>query len=174
MNPVPDSFGSLVFNDSVMRQRLPKDVFRQVQLSMTDGKRLDSAAATVVANAMKDWAIEKGATHFSHWFQPMTGITAEKHDSFLSPVGGGRVIMEFSGKELIQGNQTPPAFLPAACVPPLRPEAIRPGIPPLMPLSRMAFCVFPRHSAPTGERRWTRRRRCCAPWRPSTARVCAF
>ena len=104
MNPVPDSFGSLVFNDSVMRQRLPKDVFRQVQLSMTDGKRLDSAAATVVANAMKDWAIEKGATHFSHWFQPMTGITAEKHDSFLSPVGGGRVIMEFSGKELIQGE----------------------------------------------------------------------
>ena len=110
MNPVPDSFGSLVFNDSVMRQRLPKDVFRQVQLSMTDGKRLDSAAATVVANAMKDWAIEKGATHFSHWFQPMTGITAEKHDSFLSPVGGGRVIMEFSGKELIQGEPDASSF----------------------------------------------------------------
>ena len=110
MNPVPDSFGSLVFNDSVMRQRLPKDVFRQVQLSMNDGKRLDSAAATVVANAMKDWAIEKGATHFSHWFQPMTGITAEKHDSFLSPVGGGRVIMEFSGKELIQGEPDASSF----------------------------------------------------------------
>ena len=110
MNPVPESFGSLVFNDSVMRQRLPKDVFRQVQLSMTDGKRLDSAAATVVANAMKDWAIEKGATHFSHWFQPMTGITAEKHDSFLSPVGGGRVIMEFSGKELIQGEPDASSF----------------------------------------------------------------
>ncbi|MBR0199488.1 MAG: glutamine synthetase III [Oscillospiraceae bacterium] len=110
MNPVPDSFGSLVFNDSVMRQRLPKDVFRQVQLSMNEGKRLDSAAATVVANAMKDWAIEKGATHFSHWFQPMTGITAEKHDSFLSPVGGGRVIMEFSGKELIQGEPDASSF----------------------------------------------------------------
>ena len=110
MNPVPESFGSMVFNDSVMRQRLPKDVFRQVQLSMTDGKRLDSAAATVVANAMKDWAIEKGATHYSHWFQPMTGITAEKHESFLSPVGGGRVIMEFSGKELIQGEPDASSF----------------------------------------------------------------
>ena len=110
MNPVPESFGSMVFNDSVMRQRLPKDVFRQVQLSMSDGKRLDSAAATVVANAMKDWAIEKGATHYSHWFQPMTGITAEKHESFLSPVGGGRVIMEFSGKELIQGEPDASSF----------------------------------------------------------------
>ena len=110
MNQIPETFGSMVFNDSVMRQRLPKEVFRQVQLSMTEGKRLDSAAATVVANAMKDWAIEKGATHFSHWFQPMTGITAEKHDSFLSPVGGGRVIMEFSGKELIQGEPDASSF----------------------------------------------------------------
>ena len=110
MNPVPESFGSMVFNDSVMRQRLPKDVFQQVQLSMSEGKRLDSAAATVVANALKDWAIEKGATHYSHWFQPMTGITAEKHESFLSPVGGGRVIMEFSGKELIQGEPDASSF----------------------------------------------------------------
>ena len=110
MNPVPESFGSMVFNDSVMRQRLPKDVFHQVQLSMSEGKRLDSAAATVVANALKDWAIEKGATHYSHWFQPMTGITAEKHESFLSPVGGGRVIMEFSGKELIQGEPDASSF----------------------------------------------------------------
>ena len=104
MNTVTDVFGSMVFNDSVMRARLPKDVFKQVQRSINEGKRLDSAAATVVANAMKDWAIEKGATHFTHWFQPMTGITAEKHDSFISPVDGGKVIMEFSGKELIQGE----------------------------------------------------------------------
>ncbi len=110
MNTVTDTFGSMVFNDSVMRARLPKDVFRQVQLSMNEGKRLDSAAATVVANAMKDWAIEKGATHFTHWFQPMTGITAEKHDSFISPVGGGKVIMEFSGKELIQGEPDASSF----------------------------------------------------------------
>jgi glutamine synthetase len=100
----------MVFNESVMRQRLPKDVFKQVQLSINNGKRLDITAATVVANAMKDWAIEKGATHFTHWFQPMTGITAEKHDSFISPVGDGRVIMEFSGKELIQGEPDASSF----------------------------------------------------------------
>ncbi len=110
MNTVTEIFGSMVFNDSVMRERLPKDVFRQVQRSMNEGRRLDSAAAAVVANAMKDWAIEKGATHFTHWFQPMTGITAEKHDSFLAPVGGGKVIMEFSGKELIQGEPDASSF----------------------------------------------------------------
>ena len=110
MNTVTEHFGSMVFNDSVMRARLPKDVFKQVQRSMLQGKRLDSAAATVVANAMKDWAIEKGATHFTHWFQPMTGITAEKHDSFISPVDGGKVIMEFSGKELIQGEPDASSF----------------------------------------------------------------
>lgn len=110
MNTVTELFGSMVFNDSVMRERLPKDVFKQVQRSIKDGRRLDSAAATVVANAMKDWAIEKGATHFTHWFQPMTGITAEKHDSFISPIDGGRVIMEFSGKELIQGEPDASSF----------------------------------------------------------------
>ena len=110
MNTVTEIFGSMVFNDSVMRARLPKDVFKQVQRSMLQGKRLDSAAATVVANAMKDWAIEKGATHYTHWFQPMTGITAEKHDSFISPVDGGKVIMEFSGKELIQGEPDASSF----------------------------------------------------------------
>ena len=110
MSSVTESFGSMVFNESVMRQRLPKDVFKQVQRSINNGKRLDITAATVVANAMKDWAIEKGATHFTHWFQPMTGITAEKHDSFISPVGDGRVIMEFSGKELIQGEPDASSF----------------------------------------------------------------
>ena len=110
MSNVTEKFGSMVFNDSVMRARLPKEIFQQVQRSMKDGKRLDSSAATVVANAMKDWAIEKGATHFTHWFQPMTGITAEKHDSFIAPVDGGRVIMEFSGKELIQGEPDASSF----------------------------------------------------------------
>jgi len=110
MSTVTELFGSMVFNDSVMRERLPKDTFKQVQRSINDGKRLDSATATVVANAMKDWAIEKGATHFTHWFQPMTGITAEKHDSFISPTAGGKVIMEFSGKELIQGEPDASSF----------------------------------------------------------------
>ena len=110
MSTVTEIFGCNVFNDSVMRERLPKDVFMQVQRSINDGKRLDSAAATVVANAMKDWAIEKGATHFTHWFQPMTGITAEKHDSFITPASDGRVIMEFSGKELIKGEPDASSF----------------------------------------------------------------
>ncbi|MDY4635072.1 MAG: glutamine synthetase III, partial [Candidatus Limivicinus sp.] len=107
---VTEIFGCDVFNDSVMRSRLPKDVFKQVQRSMNEGKRLDSAAATVVANAMKDWAIEKGATHFTHWFQPMTGVTAEKHDSFIAPVDGGKIIMEFSGKELVRGEPDASSF----------------------------------------------------------------
>ena len=109
-NTMTEAFGSMVFNDSVMRARLPREIYRQLQCSIVDGKRLGSEAATVVANAMKDWAIEKGVTHFTHWFQPMTGITAEKHDSFISPVDGGRVIMEFSGKELIQGESDASSF----------------------------------------------------------------
>ena len=110
MKNVSETFGSMVFNDSVMQERLPKEIYKQVQLSIKDGQRLERGTADVVANAMKDWAIEKGVTHFTHWFQPMTGITAEKHDSFITPVEGGRVIMEFSGKELIQGEPDASSF----------------------------------------------------------------
>ena len=104
MYSVAEIFGIKVFNDAVMKQRLPKETYRALVAAMGIGKRLDIVVANVVANAMKDWAIEQGATHFTHWFQPMTGITAEKHDSFISPTDGGNVIMEFSGKELIQGE----------------------------------------------------------------------
>ncbi len=110
MSTVAEIFGSMVFNDSAMRKYLPEDIFQQVQRSINEGKRLSREAAEVVANAMKDWAMEKGATHYSHWFQPMTGITAEKHDSFISPAGAGKVIMEFSGKELIQGEPDASSF----------------------------------------------------------------
>ena len=110
MNNMSEMFGSMVFNDSVMQARLPKEIYEQVRQCIKLGSRLDSKTADVVANAMKDWSIEKGVTHFTHWFQPMTGITAEKHDSFLSPVGDGRVIMEFSGKELIQGEPDASSF----------------------------------------------------------------
>ena len=103
-------FGENVFGDSVMQDRLPKDIYKQVQLTIKNGKKLDINVANVVANAMKDWAVEKGATHFTHWFHPMTGITAEKHDSFISPVDGGKVIMEFSGKELVQGEPDASSF----------------------------------------------------------------
>ena len=110
MRNVTEYFGENVFNESVMKARLPKDTFKQVQAAIYNGKRLDPSAAAVVANAIKDWAIEKGATHYTHWFQPMTGITAEKHDSFISPASDGRVIMEFSGKELIQGEPDASSF----------------------------------------------------------------
>ncbi len=110
MADVTKIFGANVFNETVMKSRLPKETFKLVQRAIHNNKRLDSATATIVANAMKDWAIEKGATHYTHWFQPMTGITAEKHDSFITPAPDGKVIMEFSGKELIQGETDASSF----------------------------------------------------------------
>ena len=107
---IPELFGSMVFNDHVMKERLPKETYKALKKTMELGKHLDPSIAGVVANAMKDWAVEKGATHFTHWFQPMTGITAEKHDSFISPEGNGTVIMEFSGKELVKGEPDASSF----------------------------------------------------------------
>ncbi len=107
---IPELFGSMVFNDAVMRERLPKDVYQALRKTMANGTHLELDVANVVANAMKEWAIEKGATHFTHWFQPMTGITAEKHDSFIMPDGTGRVIMEFSGKALVKGEPDASSF----------------------------------------------------------------
>ena len=110
MSNTSDIFASMVFNDSIMREKLPKDIYRAMQNTIRRGKRLDLDVANVVATAMKDWAIELGATHYTHWFQPMTGITAEKHDSFISPVDDGHVIMEFSGKELVRGEPDASSF----------------------------------------------------------------
>ncbi|MBQ8229029.1 MAG: glutamine synthetase III [Clostridia bacterium] len=110
MSKISELFGSMVFNDTVMHDRLPKEIYRSLRKTIDEGKELDLSVANVVASAMKDWAIEKGATHYSHWFQPMTGITAEKHDSFLSPQGDGTIIMEFSGKELIKGEPDASSF----------------------------------------------------------------
>ena len=110
MSHLTEIFASMVFNEGVMKQRLPKDTYQALKETIKLGKQLDIRVANVVANAMKDWAVEKGATHFTHWFQPMTGITAEKHDSFISPNGNGSVIMEFSGKELIKGEPDASSF----------------------------------------------------------------
>ena len=107
---VPEIFGSMAFGDAAMKERLPKNVYRALQQTIREGTPLDPAIADAVANAMKDWALSKGATHFTHWFQPMTGITAEKHDSFLTPTGGGAALMEFSGKELIKGEPDASSF----------------------------------------------------------------
>ncbi|MCI6457514.1 MAG: glutamine synthetase III [Clostridium sp.] len=110
MERISKIFGSLVFNDNVMKERLPKDIYDVLKNTIHQGKPIDIKIANVVANTMKDWAIENGATHFTHWFQPMTGITAEKHDSFISPTNDGNVIMEFSGKELIKGEPDGSSF----------------------------------------------------------------
>ena len=110
MKKIPEIFGSMVFNDDVMRERLPKEVFKSLTQTIATGGTIDASIADVVANAMKDWAIEKGATHYTHWFQPLTGVTAEKHDSFISPVGNCKIVMEFSGKELIKGESDASSF----------------------------------------------------------------
>ncbi len=107
---IPEIFGEAVFNETVMRERLPKEVYESLMRSIRSGSTIDPTIADVVANEMKDWAVEKGATHFTHWFQPLTGVTAEKHDAFISPVSGGKIAMEFSGKELIKGESDASSF----------------------------------------------------------------
>ncbi|MBQ8643013.1 MAG: glutamine synthetase III [Clostridia bacterium] len=110
MASVTEYFGCLSFDDSAMRARLPKDTYKSLKKTIDEGKSLDINVANIVANAMKDWAIEKGCTHYTHWFQPLTGVTAEKHDSFISPIGDGNIIMEFSGKELVRGESDASSF----------------------------------------------------------------
>jgi len=110
MDKVTPIFGENVFNETVMKARLPKETFKQLMKTINDGEKLNPAVANVVANAMKEWACEKGATHFTHWFQPLTGVTAEKHDSFIQPSSDGKIIMEFSGKELVQGEPDASSF----------------------------------------------------------------
>ena len=110
MQTVSDYFGSMVFDDRVMRATLSADVYRSLKKTIDRGTQLDISVANAVANAMKDWAVAHGATHYTHWFQPLTGITAEKHDSFITPAPNGSVIMEFSGKELIKGEPDASSF----------------------------------------------------------------
>ena len=107
---IPEIYGSCVFDDSAMRERLPKKFYKELKETIENGTELRPELAEAVANAMKDWAIEHGATHYTHWFQPMTGITAEKHDAFISPTDDGKAIMEFSGKELIKGEPDASSF----------------------------------------------------------------
>lgn len=107
---ISEYFGCLSFDDTTMKERLPKETYRSLKKTIDENKQLDIGVANIVANAMKDWAIEKGCTHYTHWFQPLSGVTAEKHDSFISPIGDGKVIMEFSGKELVRGEPDASSF----------------------------------------------------------------
>ena len=119
---VEEIFGSKVFDESVMREKLAKDTFRELEKTIREGKQLNIKIANAVAHAMKEWALEQGATHYTHWFQPMTGVTAEKHDGFINPDKDGKVIMEFSGKELIKGEPAYPIrlLLPSRSTPALQ------------------------------------------------------
>ena len=110
MANIPEIFGSMVFNDATMKERLPKATYKALKKTIDLGEPLDLSVANVVANAMKDWAVEKGCTHYTHWFQPMTGVTAEKHDSFIDPESNGTAIMEFGGKELVKGEPDASSF----------------------------------------------------------------
>ena len=165
MSTVPELFGSMVFDDRVMRARLSADVYRSLRDTMNKGKKLDLSVANAVADAMCAWAVENGATHFTHWFQPLTGITAEKHDGFISPAPDSHVIMKFSGKELITGEPDASSFPSGGLRATFEARGYTPGTRPPMLLLKKRRSVSPRLSAPTAARLWIKRRRCCAAWR---------
>ena len=155
MKHVSDYFGSLVFDDRVMKARLSSEVYQSLKKTIDEGAKLDISVANAVATAMKDWAIANGATHYTHWFQPLTGITAEKHDSFITPAPDGRVIMEFSGLELIKGEPDASSF----------PSGGLHGILHPMHSSKEKPCVFPLHFVLMQGKHWIRKHHCSDPWR---------
>lgn len=149
---IPELYGSLVFNDKVMRSKLPKDMYKALKKTIESGTHLELDVANSVAVAMKEWATENGATHYTHWFQPMTNVTAEKHDSFISPTGDGQVIMDFSGKELVKVSRMLPVSRQAVFVPHSRQEDIQHGIRHHRHSSKTEPFTFLQHSAPTAEK----------------------
>lgn len=170
---VVEIFGENVFNDAVMQARLPKKVYKELKQTMEEGKELTLEIADVVAHEMKEWAIEKGATHYSHWFQPLTGVTAEKHDAFITaPKADGKVLMSFSGKELIKGEPDASSFPSGGLRATLRQEDIQHGIVLHRRLCARMLQVQPfasqQHSVHIQEKHWIRKLHCFAPWRPST------
>ena len=145
---IPELYGSLVFNDKVMRSKLPKDMYKALKKTIESGTHLELDVANSVAVAMKEWATENGATHYTHWFQPMTNVTAEKHDSFISPTGDGQVIMDFSGKELVKGEPDASSFPSGG----LRATFEARGYTAWDPTSKTEPFTFLQHSAPTAEK----------------------
>ena len=155
-------YGSLVFNEHVMKERLPSATYKSLKATLQRGAALDLDLANIVASVMRDWAIENGATHYTHWYQPLTGITSEKHDSFLSPNRDGTAIMEFSGKELVKGESDTSSFPNGGLRATAEARATPHGIPPATPSSRMAPCASPPPSAAGPAKRSTRKPLCCA------------
>ena len=176
---VADIFGENVFNDTIMKERLPKNVYKNLKLTMEGVQELSLADADVIANAMKDWAIEKGATHYTHWFQPLTGTTAEKHDSFISaPKSDGKVLMEFSGKELIKGEPDASSFPSGGLRATFEArgytawDCTSPAL--YVKVPRVLLFVSLQHSALTQVRLLTRRLHYFVQWMPSTSRLFVF
>ena len=162
---IPEIYGSLVFNDKIMREKLPKDMYKALKKTIENGTHLELDVANSVAVAMKEWALEHGATHYTHWFQPMTNFTAEKHDSFISPTGDGQVIMEFSGKELVKGEPDASSFPSGG----LRATFEARGYTAWDPTSSGIYqgivpFISQLHSAPTAEKHSIKRLLCSVPW----------
>ena len=172
MTPVPEIFGSMVFDSRVMKARLSAEVYHSLKRTIQKGTKLDLSVANGVAAAMKDWAVENGATHFTHWFQPLTGITAEKHDSFITPAPDGRVIMEFSGKELIKGEPDASSFPSGGLRATFEARGYTAWDPTAMRSSRVRRSVSLPHSVPMAAKPWIRRRLCFAVWKRSTSKPC--
>lgn len=156
MNTVTNEFASLVFDDKVMKETLSDDVYAALKKTIDEGENLSFDVANAVAVAMKDWAVEKGATHFTHWFQPLTGITAEKHDGFIAPSPDGRVIMEFRARNLLKANPTRRRSRPADFARLSRRAATQRGIRRPMHSLRTKPFASRRRSAPTAARLWTK------------------
>ena len=174
MSTVSDYFGSLVFDDRVMKAMLSADVYQSLKKTIDEGASLNNDVANAVAAAMKDWAVEHGATHFTHWFQPLTGITAEKHDSFITPASDGRVIMEFSGKELIKGEPDASSFPSGGLRATFEARGYTAWDPTSYAFIKDKTLCIPRRSALTAARHSTRKRLCSVPCRLSTSRLFVF
>ena len=174
MKSIPEYFGSMVFDDRVMKANLSSSVYASLRKTIDEGQKLDAGVADAVAAAMRDWAVSKGATHFTHWFQPLTGITAEKHDSFISRSPDGRVIMEFSGKELIKGEPDASSFPSGGLRATFEARGYTAWDPTSYAFIKGKRCASRPRSAPTAAKRSTRRRLCCVQWKRSTGRRCAF
>lgn len=174
MNTMTSMFGTHVFNDTVMRERLTKETYQQLRKTIKENQRLNPTVADAVAAAMKDWALEKGATHFTHWFQPMTGITAEKHDSFISPLDDSRVIPEFSGSELVQGEPDASSFPSGGLRTTFEARGYTAWDPTSYAFIKGKTLCIPTLSALTAERPWIKRRPFFAPWKRLTDRLFAF
>ncbi len=154
---LPELFGSRVFNEETMKERLSGACYQAWKRCVTDGASLELAAANEIAGAMKTWAVERGCTHYTHWFQPMTGVTAEKHDSFIAPAEGGRVILEFSGKNLVRGEADASSFPSGGLRATFEARGYTAWDPSSLPSSRRAPSASPPSSAPTEVTRWTKR-----------------